>query len=118
MDLQYANPDNPRLFRILPNGNAATGFYFVRWNPTVGQTMTDCSPKKVSAAAVQKLCAALQGGAPVHVDSELHAGGNARSVLGAALANTPNCWMRRIDGRMCLEYDPASAHAVGQIIYR
>jgi hypothetical protein len=116
-NLRYANPENPHLFQILPGGNPVDGFEFIRGDPGPRNTITKAKQGRVSAAAVRTLCTSLQRGKPVHVDTMLSAGGNGRSVLEAALASTPNCWMQRVDGKKCLVYDTSRSHAVGQIVF-
>lgn len=117
-DLEYVNSSNPRKCRILPESDPAEGFVFIRWNPAVGETLATGKRGRVSRNFVQSVCAALQVGDVVHADTLLNAGGNGRSVLEAALASTPNCWVQRVNRRKCLAYDPITAHPLGQISFR
>ena len=116
LDLAYPNPDNAHRFRIVTE-NPVLGFEYLQWNPAQGQTSQNGSLKRVSADAIKTVCDLLNSWQAVHVDTALHSGGNSRSVLEAALANTANVWVKYINGRKHTIYTPTASHAIGQIGY-
>jgi type II restriction enzyme len=124
----YAAENNSRKIEIVEVESAEGPIRIKTYDPMLGQSALSVRPKSLSSAMIWRAANALSTKQPINLDQLFQGGGNARSVLEALLANTPEfsmCRPKRLEkygdttiareGTKHIWWRPDIPHASGQV---